>query len=114
MNTSTSTPIPEWAWLAANELAPLYGVSFNEEHAAQIIASSHTRATQEAAVKAATTELHLSKVRAALVGLVGVDTPEELHQMKGAISVLTQGAPQQEQAPILAAIDALLEVRSSS
>lgn len=53
----------------------------------------------------------VTRLRAALVGLVGVDTPEELAAMKGFIQ---KHAPEGEQQGIVAAIDALLEVRPSS
>ena len=46
-------------------------------------------------------------LRAALVGLVGVDTPSELHEMRSFLAAV----PRDDQAATVAAVSALLEIR---
>ncbi len=121
----TNTPIPDWALEAAATMNSRTVSTARED--AQIIADAHSRATQvltcvycghayppgtpahgspilTAHIK--TCDKHpLGAVRRALVGLVGVDTAEELDQMEAVMRLAP--APDADKVPILNAIHAL-------
>jgi hypothetical protein len=128
-----TTPIPDWATEVANNLYPASDSGHpvipdaDRPAIAQAIADAYSRATQTltcvycgheyppgtpshgspvltAHIK--TCEKHpLGVVRRALVGLVGVDTAEELDQMEGVIRLTA--APAADKVGILDAIHAL-------
>lgn len=97
-----SGPIPDWAAQVARDLYPPSSGNpvipdVDRPVIAQAIADAHSRATTSKA----------TLLRAALVGLVGVDGPTELGKMETMLRLLP--APAEDKAAMVNAVYALLQ-----